>query len=524
MKGRMKGGALIGSGSYGCVFAPPKTCLKTSPNTNQYEDNTKFVGKILSDDNARDERHKSNLMKTIDPNSEFSLHMVHKCSTESQNFTLNEKQKCKFINGQQKLYAQNIYPNGGVPINTKGQIPNKTEFYKMSIPLFEGIQKLISADLIHCDIKPDNIVYSREHNKMFLIDFSLLDKWKHIALSKSIINYPYLYFPLHFKHIGAETLHKFDNMNTGYIIDVRHATNYKFYTHQLLGYQTLDHMNDALTQLKLKLQGTTNWLKKYTEAVVPYVDLFSLSITLKITSKELYGESTNDICNAFESFLDKFMDVALSNRLEQTKQQNELVINTLILQMKKLFTNKNKKSPVKKDMNKDQTRHMEALEDAFKKLGLNNSKYTVVHTSDNINVLIQDESKNPADLKKLTKILIDSKYIIDSSPSSTTSFRGKCRVKYARAPKNIKIAFATKSEAVFDQLLNSSNPKFVIDIQDWCKTKSLTLKNNGLFNSNKEQIPIASFQQFYKIVGLQNISMDLINTGKNICLWDLRIP
>ena len=60
--------------------------------------------------------------------------------------------------------------------STKANADKMTRFWTEAVRLFEGIAVFSQHKLIHHDIKPDNIVYSQETNRLNYIDFGLMQK------------------------------------------------------------------------------------------------------------------------------------------------------------------------------------------------------------------------------------------------------------------------------------------------------------------------------------------------------------
>ena len=76
LKKTLKGGKVLGSGSYGCVVSPYLPCKShTKKQQTKNQKNTKYVSKILSyyDEDSDYELHISDKIKKIDPHRTYFI-------------------------------------------------------------------------------------------------------------------------------------------------------------------------------------------------------------------------------------------------------------------------------------------------------------------------------------------------------------------------------------------------------------------------------------------------------------------
>lgn len=173
LKDKHQGGKFIGSGSYGCVFKPHLKCkdINNIPNT---------VGKIF--DRLKDFEEEYNISKMIqrdiDPKAEFTVPMLTSCDVQYVRKT-DQFSKCDLVKPSMKPshYKQIIYPNAGKDIDTilenqTSMRGSPTNFLKLLVafrPIIDGLTRFNNKQLIHNDIKPNNIMYKK--GRLFLIDF-----------------------------------------------------------------------------------------------------------------------------------------------------------------------------------------------------------------------------------------------------------------------------------------------------------------------------------------------------------------
>ena len=123
----------------------------------------------------------------IDKDSKFTVKMLDSCEKPgSISKEVSNINKCKQTFNETKQIFQIVYEFGGVDlarltIDTYPEITAKLNIVKVFVSLFnvlQGIQKMISLDYMHRDIKIDNILYDINSNKSSLIDFGFCVKRK----------------------------------------------------------------------------------------------------------------------------------------------------------------------------------------------------------------------------------------------------------------------------------------------------------------------------------------------------------
>ena len=187
----MKGGKVIGSGTYGCVFNP---ALKCSDDTKRPDN---YISKVMLRPNAIDEDREIksilDLVKHI-PNHDdyYMVSGVKLCKPELpeiSDFDDYDK-KChallrkniKSWDFGKELRKGNIMmlqiPDGGASIDDLFSEPLTEEDFSninqaLLTLLANGIVPLNDSNTLHMDVKGGNIVYSKREKKAKLIDWGL---------------------------------------------------------------------------------------------------------------------------------------------------------------------------------------------------------------------------------------------------------------------------------------------------------------------------------------------------------------
>lgn len=176
---------VINQGTFGCILKPGITCegaLDTS---------TKMITKIQkSKERSANEVHISNLIKEINGFSRYFAPIIEACDVDVSTIMNDELRKCKFIEKNDKMKKGLKFEINKMQYVGKDTLGdyfnnlivtnrnlNKTNFGLKLVFVFskllEGIQKLSDADIVHNDIKENNIMCQINTGRPIYIDFGL---------------------------------------------------------------------------------------------------------------------------------------------------------------------------------------------------------------------------------------------------------------------------------------------------------------------------------------------------------------
>lgn len=194
----MKGGKLLGKGTYGCVFDKAITCDKSQ--------NISGVGKLFSSKTHLSEEYEE-VMKVAKINSDgnFTNKVLNKCSVLSNTL---QKEEPDFVNcpiiTRMKLpyYHQLVYQQSGVDLKQYSEY-SKFDHIILNgfINVLEGIKELQKHSIVHRDIKPPNMLLTSS-KKMLLIDFGIMTTYSNLYNYKKsdfTLDYNYYIYPPEFK-------------------------------------------------------------------------------------------------------------------------------------------------------------------------------------------------------------------------------------------------------------------------------------------------------------------------------------
>jgi serine/threonine protein kinase len=176
----MRGGEYVAKGSFGCVYKPAILCT----NGNTYPDH---IGKVyFKPTTSAYEKAVAELLSKIDPQQRTMIYPIDKnCLVTKKDISFEGAKKGCIMKdnveyGRLKPELQQMVMRyGGQSLNTYLRtMPNKltrVQALTMLSLVFRAVQKLVHANMVHQDIKHENIVVG-DDGKARLIDFGLLKR------------------------------------------------------------------------------------------------------------------------------------------------------------------------------------------------------------------------------------------------------------------------------------------------------------------------------------------------------------
>lgn len=203
-RSKQKGGKLVGQGSYGCGFFPGFRCATEKQRKNQFS-------KLMLTDDAIKEFNSVKDIRKIDPQMKYSAYPNTICNLHAEDFDIaNEEglfecdmfEKDLTIEQKKEMYDRIVKTNqlkllqapfaGEELHKIKLQIVhsnlNKKEqimhLLKEMTSIFDGLEYYHSNDLVHLDIKADNVVCN---DSCKYIDFGVSSSINTILKKRSFI-------------------------------------------------------------------------------------------------------------------------------------------------------------------------------------------------------------------------------------------------------------------------------------------------------------------------------------------------
>lgn len=210
---KKKGGAFLGEGAFGCVFDStdiPHTTLKDFVNTSLIvslpNDKGEICAKVFFDAASLKEE-----VDSIRKIAELSLGNVlpeYIGYAEVPVTITGEKNACKLnkneVNPVGAIYMQKL-DFTLMDVLSKQQNMTTPQIEMSLTTLIKELDKLHRNNLVHCDIKPQNIMYSKSTFQFYLVDFGMVQHL--VPLPQTFGGTPFFASPVIFMH-NAKDAHK----------------------------------------------------------------------------------------------------------------------------------------------------------------------------------------------------------------------------------------------------------------------------------------------------------------------------
>ncbi len=174
----------VAEGTYGCVYRPPIKCK------NGIKYPVGKISKLMTRRAAIKEEKEYKLIKKADKNQKYYPGPPIRCDPDPAD-AVNEMTpgECKLFEKDPKINKYNllIYNDGGHDLKqfidieldnylAAGSQEQTDMFFLNAYNLFQGIKVFLENDIIHHDIKPQNIVFDSDTYRFNYIDFGLIEK------------------------------------------------------------------------------------------------------------------------------------------------------------------------------------------------------------------------------------------------------------------------------------------------------------------------------------------------------------
>ena len=175
---------VIGEGTFGCAHKPSMMCRdKTRRNENE-------ISKLMTTVNAIKELKEFALIDAADKRKQFYLGKPSECKPARILSNIRSMRKCpsgRFEPERIDDYSLLVMKYGGQDLDqfgeevatwtkTKEHVDAIELFWLEVVRLFYGMKVLHDNNVVHHDIKQQNIVYDKATNRVNLIDFGFMEK------------------------------------------------------------------------------------------------------------------------------------------------------------------------------------------------------------------------------------------------------------------------------------------------------------------------------------------------------------
>ena len=329
---------LLSFGGFGCVFYPAFNCSGKILSD-------KYVSKIQRKNfNSNNEITISFFIKKLYNYEKYFLPIISSCNLNLRKINKTNIEQCKLINNVKSKNYISLklkYFDSYKIIDIYKYLVNTNSNIKLSIFLFnsyrlllEGLIKLYSLNIIHFDLKSDNILFDKHTFYPKIIDFGISIQLDH--LNKYMKNYFYTFSPeyylwsleIHFINFLLHEKDSFDMFDIQFIINKYY--NNKYFNKldikivNLLKKQSINFYSHYIDKKKFNI---IHDLLKYNSTW----DNYSLSILFLIFIDEkeenIFNLLLNNISNPNKRFkLDKTLEI-FNNILSELDFENNTIFD-----------------------------------------------------------------------------------------------------------------------------------------------------------------------------------------------------
>lgn len=191
---------VIGEGAAGCVHKPSLECK------NKKIDYKNKVSKLMDIDNANDELDEYKLISKLDKNKDFYLGKPVSCLPAKTKKNLKAINLCEDFDSQDiNDYKLLLLKDGGNNLKELGKKyselsinSNNTKkvelFFIEAHRLLFALKVFLDNNILHHDLKPQNIVYNEDTNRINIIDFGFMMDKKKILKDLKLSKYKHATF------------------------------------------------------------------------------------------------------------------------------------------------------------------------------------------------------------------------------------------------------------------------------------------------------------------------------------------
>lgn len=364
--------AVIGEGAYGCIHKPSLTCKE-----NKIQNYKNKVSKVLTKSKAKIELEEYTSIDNADKAHEYYLGKPVECSVDNTPTNIQAIEKCK--KGAELLknlgdLSLLVMDDGGVNLKDYADIMaswpatpenvDKTErFFIEFHRIFHGIAVFIEKGILHFDMKPQNIVFIAESERMNIIDFgltvSLKDKLAEIEASTNGMARYHWSYPFEFFFLNKNEYETFAKMpkpkKEEYYQSILQeiATQSTDISKAVKSFFTfvMDETTDSDTFNKhmagfyqtLVVEMTMKNYTKFVKQSITSVDVYGLGIALlyvlKNTKHLLKDKLHSDLCNLGNSMVSAHLSKRITAPSALAQYETILTENGLMEKYKISFAN-----------------------------------------------------------------------------------------------------------------------------------------------------------------------------------------
>ena len=359
---------VIGKGAYGCVHKPGLRCKNNT--VKSYKNK---ISKFMFAKHAKTEMNEYKKIQNADPKHKLYLGKPVKCSPNNDSDNEVAIRNCGFGSWTSKTHSLLVMQDGGenlsdfaIRFKSNPIAPENTKkmelFWIEAQRILYGLTVFLQNDIVHHDLKAQNIVYNEEKNRINFIDFGLMTSKQKILeeckQSKYDLAIAHWSFPFELHIMNKRKFNKIASLHRDekeeYIADflqkrikISNTNGFKYFFSELFGHFSKsiqeDNINIIVNDFKDFVLDDFNDYDYLLNKCINTIDIYGAGIgltkVLSNTSQFIDPSLANDLNEFFETMITNH----LPSRVEplEALHQYEAILEKhgLLTKYKKHFEN-----------------------------------------------------------------------------------------------------------------------------------------------------------------------------------------
>ena len=348
---------IAGEGTFGCVHNPQLFCKGKQQNKNK-------VSKLMKEHHAKTEFKEYDIVDRVDPVGKYYLGKPYLCKPENNEYNLRSADKCRHLKNNDKYllinlkkYVLMIMEDGGKNLDDYSEMmkaeavtskskDDMEKFWLEAHRMLVGVLEFLNNNIVHHDLKAQNMVYNEKTGRINFIDFGLMRTKKSIIIKSKNSKYSFSNFhwsfPLDIAFLNKDYYERVSNRKVyaikEFLDDIKNSvgsrinnsvSTYLYFTsnnsNNFLNYD--DRLNNSLLQFSEtvlhQLINTKEDYNIFINKCIDTIDLFGVGIGFLNVLKNTYQHIDKTFADDLSKLFLEMVTYNLKNRIDVTSAINK---------------------------------------------------------------------------------------------------------------------------------------------------------------------------------------------------------